>query len=242
MLKDNRNCMNKLIVITGGTKGIGRAILERFAQAGFDVATCARKENDLANLHTEIEKQHSVKAFVYPADMSQLSQIKSFVNFIQTLNRPVEVLVNNAGYFIPGSVLDEPEGSLESMINSNVYSAYYITRGLAKQMVASQSGHIFNMCSIASIKAYPNGGSYAISKFALLGFSKVLREELKDKGIRVTAILPGATRTSSWDGVDLPDERFMKSEDVAETIFSAYSLSKRSVVEEILIRPQLGDI
>jgi short-subunit dehydrogenase len=98
------------------------------------------------------------------------------------------------------------------------------------------------MCSIASIKAYPNGGSYAISKFALLGFSKVLREELKDKGIRVTAILPGATRTSSWDGVDLPDERFMKSEDVAETIFSAYSLSKRSVVEEILIRPQLGDI
>ena len=242
MLKDNRNCMNKLIVVTGGTKGIGRAILERFAQAGFDVATCARKDNDLANLYTEIEKQHSVKAFVYPADMSQLSQIKSFVNFIQTLNRPVEVLVNNAGYFIPGSVLDEPEGSLESMINSNVYSAYYITRGLAKQMVASQSGHIFNMCSIASIKAYPNGGSYAISKFALLGFSKVLREELKDKGIRVTAILPGATRTSSWDGVDLPDERFMKSEDVAETIFSAYSLSKRSVVEEILIRPQLGDI
>lgn len=242
MLKDNRNCMNKLIVVTGGTKGIGRAILERFAQAGFDVATCARKDNDLANLYTEIEKQHSVKAFVYPADMSQLRQIKSFVNFIQTLNRPIEVLVNNAGYFIPGSVLDEPEGSLESMINSNVYSAYYITRGLAKQMVASQSGHIFNMCSIASIKAYPNGGSYAISKFALLGFSKVLREELKDKGIRVTAILPGATRTSSWDGVDLPDERFMKSEDVAETIFSAYSLSKRSVVEEILIRPQLGDI
>jgi short-subunit dehydrogenase len=234
--------MNKLIVVTGGTKGIGRAILERFAQAGFDVATCARKDNDLANLYTEIEKQHSVKAFVYPADMSQLRQIKSFVNFIQTLNRPIEVLVNNAGYFIPGSVLDEPEGSLESMINSNVYSAYYITRGLAKQMVASQSGHIFNMCSIASIKAYPNGGSYAISKFALLGFSKVLREELKDKGIRVTAILPGATRTSSWDGVDLPDERFMKSEDVAETIFSAYSLSKRSVVEEILIRPQLGDI
>ena len=98
------------------------------------------------------------------------------------------------------------------------------------------------MCSIASIKAYPNGGSYAISKFALLGFSKVLREELKEFGIRVTAILPGATRTASWDGVELPDDRFMKVEDVADTIFSAYSLSSRSVVEEILIRPQLGDI
>jgi hypothetical protein len=98
------------------------------------------------------------------------------------------------------------------------------------------------MCSIASIKAYPNGGSYAISKFALLGLSKVLREELKPFGIKVTAILPGATKTASWDGVDLPDDRFMMAEDIAETVFAAYSLSSRSVVEEILIRPQLGDI
>jgi short-subunit dehydrogenase len=98
------------------------------------------------------------------------------------------------------------------------------------------------MCSIASIKAYPNGGSYAISKFALLGFSKVLREELKEFNIRVTAVLPGATRTASWDGVDLPEDRFMRAEDVAETVFSAYSISERSVVEEIIIRPQLGDI
>jgi short-subunit dehydrogenase len=103
-------------------------------------------------------------------------------------------------------------------------------------------GHVFNMCSIASIKAYPNGGSYAISKFALLGFSKVLREELKEFNVRVTAVLPGATRTASWDGVDLPEDRFMRAEDVAETVFSAYSISERSVVEEIIIRPQLGDI
>jgi short-subunit dehydrogenase len=98
------------------------------------------------------------------------------------------------------------------------------------------------MCSIASIKAYPNGGSYAISKFALLGFSKVLREELKEYGVRVTAVLPGATRTASWDAIDLPEDRFMRAEDVAETVFSAYSISERSVVEEIIIRPQLGDI
>jgi short-subunit dehydrogenase len=109
-------------------------------------------------------------------------------------------------------------------------------------MIARKSGHIFNMCSIASIKAYANGGSYAITKFALLGFSKCLREELKPVGIRVTSILPGATRTASWEGVDLPDERFMRVEDVAETVYGAYSLSQRSVVEEIIIRPQLGDI
>jgi short-subunit dehydrogenase len=109
-------------------------------------------------------------------------------------------------------------------------------------MIAAKDGYIFNMCSIASIMAYPNGGSYSISKFALLGMTKVLREELKPHGIRVTAIMPGATLTASWEGVDLPAERFMKPEDVAETIYTAYALSKQSVVEEILIRPQLGDL
>jgi short-subunit dehydrogenase len=234
--------MNKLIVVTGGTKGIGRAILERFAQAGFDVVTCARKADELDKLKENFESKFKVNAFVQVADMADKKQVKAFTEFVNNLHRPIDVLVNNAGYFVPGSVLDEAEGSLESMIDTNVYSAYYTTRGLAPAMKKDKSGYIFNMCSIASIKAYPNGGSYAISKFALLGFSKVLREELKEFGVRVTAILPGATRTASWDGVELPDERFMKVEDVADTVFAAYSLSSRSVVEEILIRPQLGDI
>jgi short-subunit dehydrogenase len=128
------------------------------------------------------------------------------------------------------------------MINANLYSAYNTTRGIVPGMKKKRSGHIFNICSIASIKAYDNGGSYAISKFAMLGFSKCLREELKEFGIRVTAVLPGATRTASWAASDLPDERFMRIEDIAETIYAAYTLSGRSVVEEVIIRPQLGDI
>jgi short-subunit dehydrogenase len=234
--------MNKFAVVTGGTKGIGRAILEKFASAGFDVATCARNQEQLSLFKEQLESKYGVKAYVSQSDLSDRGQVIAFARFINDLKRPVDVLVNNAGYFMPGSVLDEPEGSLESMVNSNVYSAYYTTRGIAPEMKKAGSGHIFNMCSIASIKAYPNGGSYAISKFALLGFSKVLREELKDAGIRVTAVLPGATKTASWDGVDLPESRFMKVEDVADTIFGVYSLSPNSVVEEILIRPQLGDI
>jgi short-subunit dehydrogenase len=234
--------MNKLAVVTGGTKGIGKAIVQRFAAAGFDVATCARKEADLQSLKSGIEASFSVKVTTTVADMANKEHIRQFAESIQQLSQPVEVLINNAGYFIPGSVLDEADGALESMINTNLYSAYNLSRLLVPAMKARKSGHIFNMCSIASIMAYPNGGSYAISKFALLGFSKVLREELKAHGVRVTSVLPGATLTASWDGVDLPDERLMKPEDVAETIFSAYSLSKRSVVEEILIRPQLGDL
>jgi short-subunit dehydrogenase len=224
--------MAKLLVVTGGSRGIGRAILEKFASQGFDVATCSRSKADFKGINV----QHFV------ADMSEKTQVKAFTDFVRSLKRPVDVLVNNSGYFLPGQVIDEPEGTLESMINNNLYSAYYTTRGIAPLMRDAGSGHIFNMCSIASIRAYPNGGSYAISKFALLGLTKMLREELKEFGVRVTAVIPGATRTASWATSALPDERFMSTEDVAEAVWGAYSLSSRSVVEEIIIRPQLGDI
>jgi short-subunit dehydrogenase len=234
--------MNKLIVVTGGTKGIGRAVVEKFASEGFDIATCARTRADLDGLKREIEKVLSVRVHIHEADMSKKDDVKSFCHFVNGLHQPVEVLVNNAGYFLPGEICNEPEGTLESMVNANVYSAYYTTRGLAEGMKSRKGGYIFNICSIASFKAYTNGGSYAISKFALLGFSRCLREELKPFGIRVSAVMPGATYTASWEGVDLPEKRFIPVEDIAETVHAAYRLSGRSVVEEIIIRPQLGDI
>jgi short-subunit dehydrogenase len=233
--------MRKLIVVTGGTKGIGRAVAERFAKENFDIATCARNEKELAEMSAQLLSS-GVKTFWKVTDMSKRNEVINFSDYVLSLDRPVDVLVNNAGYFLPGSITTEPEGTLESMIDANLYSAYHTTRKLAGRMKKDKSGHIFNMCSIASIKAYSNGGSYAISKFAMLGFSKCLREELMTDNIRVTAVMPGATMTRSWEGVDLPSERFMPVEDIAELIYNAYSLSKRSVVEEIIIRPQLGDI
>ncbi|MEQ8575130.1 MAG: SDR family NAD(P)-dependent oxidoreductase, partial [Fulvivirga sp.] len=118
----------------------------------------------------------------------------------------------------------------------------HLTRGLIHGMKEKRAGHIFNMCSTASFVPYVNGGSYCISKFALLGMSKVLREEMKEHNVRVTSIMPGATLTASWEGVELPEERFMKPEDVADAVFNAYSMSDRTVIEEIVMRPQLGDI
>lgn len=234
--------MNKLIVVTGGTKGIGRAIIEKFAAEGFDIVTCARHADDLHALKDSVSRAHGVTVHVVTTDMANVDQVKAFCETILALQRPISVLVNNAGFFIPGDISTEPEGTLQKMIEGNLYSAYHTTRGLVHQMKAARQGHIFNVCSIASIQAYANGGSYAISKFALLGFSKCLREELKPHQVKVTAILPGATRTASWDGTTLPDERFMPIEDIAETIYAAYALSNRTVIEEILIRPQLGDI
>ena len=234
--------MSKLIVVTGGTRGIGRAVVEKFAAQGFDCVVCSRSTDDLAALQKDVEKIYGVQVRVQRADMSQKRDVDNFATFILSLKRQIDVLVNNSGYFIPGEITEEKEGTLEKMIEGNLYSAYHMTRGIAGKMKEAKNGHIFNMCSIASIKAYPNGGSYAISKFALLGFSKCLREELKPFNIRVTAVMPGATKTDSWEGTGLPDERFIRPEDVAEAIYSAHALSPRSVVEELLIRPQLGDI
>lgn len=235
--------MRKLIAVTGGSQGIGRAVIEKFVTEGFDAVTCGRTEEDLVRLKREVEESNAgATVYVRRADLSQKPDANAFAQYVLSLKRPVDVLVNNAGYFVPGDIATEPDGNLEAMIGANLYSAYHTTRGLVGDMKSRRQGHIFNMCSIASFQAYENGGSYAISKFALLGFSKCLREELKGHGIRVTAVMPGATRTRSWEGAGLPDERFIPVEDIAATIFSAWSLTPRSVVEEIIIRPQEGDI
>jgi len=158
------------------------------------------------------------------------------------LNSSVHILVNNAGIFLPGTIEGEEDGVLERLLKVNLESAYHLTRATLPAIRKAGSGHIFTICSTASITAYTNGGSYCISKFALLGMNKVLREELKNSGIRVTSIIPGATLTDSWKGTDLPPRRFNKPEDIAESIWSAWNLSPGCVVEEILIRPQEGDI
>ncbi|MFN8346423.1 MAG: SDR family oxidoreductase [Spirosomataceae bacterium] len=235
--------MNPIVIVSGGTKGIGRATVEQFMADGFDVATCARNETELQQLQESLEEKYSpARLFVKTADLAVKEEVAAFVQFIHSLERPVEILVNNAGLFVPGQIHNEPSGTLESMIETNVYSAYYLTRGVVEGMIRRKRGHIFNLCSTASITAYTNGGAYCVSKFALYGMTKVLREELKPYGIRVTALLPGATLTASWEGVDLPQERFIQAEDIAKTIFSAYRLPAGAVIEEILIRPQLGDI
>ncbi|MBE9466074.1 SDR family oxidoreductase [Dyadobacter subterraneus] len=235
--------MNPLVVITGGTKGIGRALIERFLAGSFDVITCARNENDLLSLKSDMKTQFpDSEVYFQKADLSLRSELNSFIDFIKNKDRPIDVLINNTGVFIPGQIHNESEGTLEKTMETNLYSAYHLTRGIVDKMMEVKKGHIFTICSTASITAYPNGGSYCISKFALYGMTKVLREEMKPHGIKVTAVLPGATLTDSWQGTDLPAERFIDSKDVAETIWGAYLLSPRAVLEEILIRPQLGDL
>lgn len=213
----------------------------RFLQAGYAVATCARSA---ANLQALAAAVAPAPLHTLPADLSETAGCRRFADFVLGLGLPLQVVVHNTGAFIPGRFQDEPaDGSqLRQMLAVNLLSAYDLTQALLPALLARGQGHIFTICSTASLMAYPNGGSYSIAKFALYGFTKTLREELKSSGLRVTAVLPGATLTASWEGAGLPPERFVKSEDVAEAVFGAFFLSPQAVVEEIIIRPQLGDI
>ena len=233
----------KNIVVTGASKGIGRAIVLKFAAEGFAVAACSRNDIDLQKLEKEVlSLEPSLPHIFLPCDMSDPVQVKQFADAIKTKWLTVGILVNNAGVFIPGQVINEAEGTLEKLINTNLYSAYNMTRQLVPGMIQTKSGYIFNVCSVASLQAYPNGGSYSISKFALLGLSKSLREELKPHNVKVTSLMPGATLTDSWAGVDLPESRFMKADDIAQLVFDIYNLSDSTVIEEVVLRPVLGDI
>ena len=234
--------MGKSILVSGGTKGIGRAIIERFAKEGFDVYTCARNAADLSALRESLESNYpGIRVATFVADLSKKDEVMQFAEAVKSISLP-DVLVNNTGIFLPGSIHNEPEGNFEFMMHTNLFSAYYLTRAFVNEMMARKSGHIFSMGSIAGLTAYPNGGTYAVTKWAMLGMTKCLREEMKPHHVKVTSILAGATYTASWEGVDLPVERFMRAEDVAESVWGAYNLSPQTVVEEIIIRPQLGDI
>ncbi len=167
------------IVITGGSKGMGKAMAEKFASAKNNIFICSRTEKELAETAKELNNKYNNSVQYFAADLSKKEEVLKFARWLSDKKTVIDVLINNAGLFVPGSVYNEPEGNLEQMIQVNLYSAYHLTRALLPQMIKNKSGHIFNMCSIASLKAYANGGSYSISKFALMGFSKNLREEMK---------------------------------------------------------------
>ncbi|MCS3801874.1 SDR family oxidoreductase [Niastella sp. OAS944] len=231
------------VVITGASRGLGKAIAHVFAQNGHNLILTSRNDVALYNAMQEFMTAYpniSVKAKAF--DLSIKQEAQAFGKWVLDLQVSINVLVNNAGLFDPGSVYNEPDGNLEHMMAVNLFSAYHVTRALINQMITQKSGHIFNMCSIASLKAYSNGGAYSISKYALAGFSTNLREEMKPHGIKVTAVYPGAAYTDSWVGSGVDPKRIMEAEDISRMVYTAAQLSPQACVEEIILRPQLGDL
>lgn len=231
-----------IIVITGASRGIGFSIARKFAEKGFTILACSQNEQKLNESMRSLKSEFPGSVIHSKAtDLSIEENVNAFAKWCLSFGVP-EVVVNNAGYFIPGDCINEEAGSLEKMISVNLFSAYWLTRGLVKSMIDNNKGHIFNMCSVASLKAYPGGGSYSISKFALHGFNQNLRYELKDKNVKVTGIYPGAVFTDSWVGFDNSDGRLLEVSDISDMIYAATQLSPQATVEDIIIRPQKGDL
>lgn len=230
------------IVITGASKGIGYAIAEIYAANGHSLFLTSKTASALSDAVAALNKKYpGVQIESMSADLSIQTEVSAFAKWCLDKTQP-NILINNAGYFVPGKLQNEAEGQLQDQLNTNLFSAYHLTRALLPSMLLQKKGHIFNICSIASLDAYENGGAYSISKFALLGFSKNLRLELKDKGIKVTAICPGAVYTNSWSGSGVDPKRIMESNDIAKMVYAASQLSPQAVVEDIIMRPQLGDL
>lgn len=232
----------KNVLVTGASRGIGKAVATIFAANGHNLFLSSRNEVALYKAMEELQTNFpsiSIKAKAF--DLSVKQQAKDLGNWCLKYAVP-DIIVNNAGLFEPGSVYNEPEGTLENQLAINVNSAYHLTRTLLPEMMKRRSGHIFNLCSIASLHAYENGGAYSISKFAMYGFSKNLREEMKSYHIKVTSVHPGAVLTDSWGNYDNSSNRIMEAEDIAKMIFTCTQLSPAACVEDIVIRPQLGDL
>ncbi|MDQ3140684.1 MAG: SDR family oxidoreductase [Bacteroidota bacterium] len=230
-------------LITGASKGIGRAISLSLVKEGIDVLIHSRSLEDLDQLKQELlDINTKVIVICVASDISKTQGVDLVFAELERNTFYPDILINNAGIFLQGTIKDEPEGQLQTLLDINLLSAYHLTRKIIPSMILKKAGYIFNICSVASLFAYSGGSSYGISKFALLGFSKYLREELKNEGIKVCSIIPGATWSDSWKGVDLPEERLMQANDVALAVISALKMSKSAVMEEIILRPQLGDL
>lgn len=233
------------IFISGAGSGIGEAMAWAFAKDAHKLILHAKSESGLPRVAEAIlAKYPKVQVHCLYADLSTKEKRQTLLAELKSLlDDGLHILLNNAGVFLSCSceAQDSPE-LLEYSWQINVASVLEVTRELLPLMRKTGAGHIFNMCSIASLRAYPQGLVYGISKYALKGFSDNLREELRAERIKVTTILPGATWSKSWTGMESLKSEMMQAEDLAKMAYMASKLSAQAVVEEIIMRPLVGDL
>jgi NADP-dependent 3-hydroxy acid dehydrogenase YdfG len=231
-----------IVVVTGASQGIGRAIAEAFAQEPDARLALAARSKDKLNRAAEACHTQGAETLVVPTDVTSADAVAALADAVTEAWGPPDVLVNNAGAFTYTPLNELTLGGFREQIDVNLTGTFAVTRAFLPAMRERGSGHLFFMGSVASLQAYPGNAGYCAAKHGVRGLARVVREETKSEGLRVTTIIPGATRTPTWDGVDLPEERFMPPEDIARAVVEAYHLSGRTVVEEILLRPQEGDV
>ncbi len=234
---------NPVIFITGASQGIGAAIAKVFAREvpGCRLALVARNVRNLAAVARACAKAGAT-AETFVCDVADEDSVAVMAAAVTKRFRQVDVVINNAGAFAPAPFVKTSVAEFDRMIALNLRSAFLVSRAFVPAMIKRRAGDIFFMSSIAGLDAYPNAAGYCAAKFGVTGLAKVLRAETKAQGVRVTCVFPGATWSPSWAGSGVPAARMMPAEDIAHAILDAHRRSRRTVVEEIVLRPQAGDL
>jgi short-subunit dehydrogenase len=233
----------KNALITGATKGIGRAVAIAFAKQGINVAICSRNEQELFAFENELKQINpQIQVAAILADCSKRDELKNFAEFTEKKLGFVDIIVNNVGMYKHISILNDSDDSFQKQIDTNLMPAYELYRFFGKSMVSVGKGHIFNICSVAAINPLYEAGVYSVTKYALLGLNKVMRLEMQQHGVKVTAVIPGSTLTDSWRGIEVDKNTMVLPEDIASAIMNILSMSAGANVDEVIIKPASGQI
>ncbi|MEY2881459.1 MAG: hypothetical protein RLZZ15_3839 [Verrucomicrobiota bacterium] len=233
------------VLITGASQGIGAALADVFAREvpGVRLALVARNAKNLAAVARACAKLgKGVTVEVFPCDVADEAAVAAIATPVAKRFGGVDVLINNAGAFTMAPFVETTVAEFDRMIATNLRSAFLVTRAFLPAMTARRRGDIFFMSSIAGLGAYPNAAGYCAAKFGVTGLAKVLRAETKGTGVRVCCVHPGATWSPSWSASGVKPERIMPAADVARAFLDVWRLGRRTVVEEIVLRPEQGDL
>jgi len=240
----NKLFNKKVIWITGASRGIGAAIALKLAETGAVLALSARTEQSFKRLKKELVKYNNV--FIFPCDVSSNEQVKEIHSEIVKSIGNIDILINNAGIAIFKPFDELSINDYNSMINTNLLGTFLSTKNVIPSMIKRKKGIILNIISVAAEKTFKGSALYSASKAGVLAMSRSMREDLRDKGIKVIDILPGATETELWSEKSRSkyNWRMMKPDNLSDIIVDVLhkSLNDNYMIEELTIRPQLGDL
>ncbi|HEU4766541.1 MAG TPA: SDR family oxidoreductase [Pyrinomonadaceae bacterium] len=230
--------LGKTAVVTGGSKGIGRAIAESLVRGGANVSISARHEDEIANAVAELNSAGGGRAIGFVCDVRDHAQVKSYLaNTVEQLGG-VDILVNNAGIGLSATVESTSADQFRAVIETNLCGVFYCCHEAIPLMKQRGGGYIINISSLAGANAHPRMAAYNASKFGLNGFSEALMQEVRHDNIKVSYIMPGSVNTEFGGDTPSDDQNWqLRPEDIAEVVMGLLAHPARSLPSRVEIRP-----